>query len=110
VITNENFLAIYTMFESVDAMFITHALETSEMFCPLSVWGDKQVKGIMLYAAHLLAMDWLQQAEIAAAATSIASGQSSRSQTSAQDDLDLTTYGRQFKLLRKTIPAFGLTF
>lgn len=97
------FLTIYPQFSGVPLGAIQYQLDyAANNYCPS--WEEpKKTDATMLITAHNLSMGWLQQAEIASSAAGIASGSGSRSPSGSDNDWSLTTYGRQFLLLRDTI-------
>jgi hypothetical protein len=78
--------------------------------CPQDRWGDYTDRGVMLKAAHILTMEWYDTAEVTGAAVPLAGGQPARSPVTGGDDLDLTTWGRQFKMLRTQVAGAPITF
>lgn len=107
MVSVSDFLTRFPMLEAVPEHAIANILAEQEIFCPARVWGNKQNMAILLRAAHVVSMEWIQTGILASSANSIASGGGATAPSGAEDDLDLTTYGRQFKALRKTIPAIG---
>ena len=97
------FLAIYPQFQTVDLHVIQYQLNFAENnYC--SGWVEpKKTDAVMLIAAHNLSMNWFQQAEIASSASGIASGSGGSSPSGSSNDWELTTYGRQYLALQKTI-------
>ncbi|HEY9662267.1 MAG TPA: DUF4054 domain-containing protein [Allocoleopsis sp.] len=91
---------------------IDSAIARATALCPEVVWGELQHEGVLLLTAHLLLLDVMQSAEIAAASTGIASGQTaSFSGTgSAEEDYMRTTYGRQWLNYKRSLIATGFAF
>lgn len=97
------FLSLYPQFSGVGLHAIQYQLNYAENnYCP--DWNEpKKTDGTMLITAHNISMGWLQQADIASSAAGIASGSGSKSPSGSDNDWSLTTYGRQYLLLRDTI-------
>jgi Protein of unknown function (DUF4054) len=109
--TVEWFLQQYPRFESVSPGAIQSYLDlAATAYCPVSVWGDRALSGIALLTAHFLEMEWIQTAQTSGMATQIAAGKGVSAPASSDDDFSLTTYGRQYKLLKATVPASGFVF
>lgn len=110
MITAEEFLLDYDDFSSIDLAKIQANLDfCARNYCKGKVWGSKRKDAIMLRAAHRGAMLWLQTAQMAQAASSISSGGSPFNPTPADDELKLTTYGRQFLELRASLLITGFS-
>lgn len=113
MITASTFLIAYPQFAVKDPAEIEWAIAQSSQDCPLDRWRDYTDRGIMLKTAHLLAMDWYETAAISGAAVPLAGGTPARSPGGASGDdgdLDLTTWGRQFKMIRKQVAGAPITF
>lgn len=113
VLANE-FLSVFPEFAdsgfSIDRIdFWLDTVET--IHCPSSVWTDplRRQKAIMLKTAHYLETQRQQMAQTASMGAAISTGQTPGS-NSVSDELDQTSYGRQFKQLRKTLPITGFAF
>lgn len=52
----DSFLVEFEEFKSTDRITIERKLKMAERFTPESVWGDDRRYGIMLLAAHYIAM------------------------------------------------------
>lgn len=113
-VTTASFLAHYPDFSGFTETQIQGLLDfCGEQHCPVAGgWtGAKRDRGIMLRVAHYLETQRLQQAESAASAASVAAGESKTPSAGEGDDLSRTTYGRQFKELRRTLPTrTGIAF
>ena len=110
LVTVDEFLEQYPIFEKTefDEEIIEGYLETAESLCN-SNWKKKQQRGIKLLTAHWLTMEMQQTAVTASMGATIAAGNQVRT-SGSEDDFSLTTYGRQYKHLRKTIPTTGFSF
>lgn len=112
MVTATSFLATppFDQFASKAIAEVELAIAFAIQDCPPSRWKLYTDRGVMLKAAHLLSMDWYETASIAGAAVPLAGGTAARSPASSGDDLDLTTWGRQFKLLRTQVAGAPITF
>jgi len=115
MVTADDFLFAYPKFAVKTSAEINFALVSAMQDCPLARWGDYTDRGVMLKTAHLLSMDWYETAAILNAAIPLAGGQPAHSPSGAsgdsgEGDLDLTTWGRQFKILRKQVAGAPITF
>ena len=104
-VTTADFLEQYPGFAEFPSAVIRDALELGESYCPARAWSGRQRKGILLYAAHTLECDRLQQSLAAAAGAEIAAGRANVDSAAAPEDLGSTRYGRQFQQLRRTLPS-----
>lgn len=115
MITATDFLAAYPKFAVKASAEVNLALASAIQDCPLSRWGEYRDRGVMLKTAHLLAMDWYDTSAISAAAIPLAGGQPASAPGGASGDdgdgdLDITTWGRQFKALRRQVASAPITF
>lgn len=110
VVSTDEFLDNYPLFYKtrVDEEIIEGYLETAECYCS-SKWNKKRARGIKLLTAHWLTMEMQQTAVTAGIGTTIAAGNSPRV-SGSEDDFTLTTYGRQYLALKKTILSVGFNF
>jgi len=102
----------FKKFACIDLDLIQDELNQAECFdCPRDIWGEFQVRGIMLMTAHRLAMDLDDTAISAGQAAQVASGQAATPRQIVggfeQDELGMTTYGREFMKLRDRIAVVG---
>lgn len=100
VVTRPSFLARYKKFQTQDPEIVDFALEQAKEFVATSLWGQRRDTGIMLLMAHFLEMEDAQTAETGGRAIAMASGSSGSSPSAQQDDFQLTTYGRRYKMLK----------
>lgn len=100
VVTRSSFLARYKKFVTQDPEIVDFALEQSKECVITSLWGQRRDTGIMLLTAHFLEMEDAQTAETGSRAIAMASGSSGSSLSAQQDDFQLTTYGRRYKMLK----------
>ena len=104
-VTALEFLALYDEFEVLGIDKVQAVIDYAERnYCSAKSWGGKQRDGIMLVAAHALTMQVMQTSEMIGSTVSVARGQGGRSGSPADNDFQLTTYGRQYLALRKTLP------
>jgi hypothetical protein len=109
VVTRPSFLVRYKKFQTQDPEIVDFALEQAKEFVAASLWGQRRDTGIMLLMAHFLEMEDAQIAETAARGQVLAGGGSSVSLSSQQDDFQLTTYGRRYKMLKDELLAGTLS-
>lgn len=111
IVTASEFLTQFPMFASKSTVEIERTLQEAERDCPADRWKADQVTGIMLKTAHLLAMDWYETSQIVSAAIPLTGGQPGRTASPGSDDLDVTTWGRRYKkLARSVVGAPGTYF
>lgn len=103
MITSEKLLQAYPKFAELPLPQVEVALQSAEKECPERTWRSDRDDGILLYACHLLEMEWGQMIQTSGAATAIARGQSGSAFVPAGDHLDKTIYGQRFRSLRKTL-------
>lgn len=103
------FLEQYQRFVNCSTEEVQRWLDLVEgNYCPAKIWGEEKAKnGIKLLTAHFLEMEWTQTAQTGSMATEVARGGTVSAPTSLGDDFSLTTYGRQYLALKKTVPIFG---
>lgn len=107
------FLAKYPEFGMFAVELIQSWLDDCEaMHCPAVAWKDpiRQRTGVMLRTAHYLEVQRQQIAQSASMGAAVSVGQMVSSSGGQFDDLDQTSYGRQFKQLKATIPRTGFVF
>jgi hypothetical protein len=109
VVTRPSFLARYKKFQTQDPEIVDFALEQAKEFVATSLWGQRRDTGIMLLMAHFLEMEDAQTAETGGRAIAMASGSSGSSPSAQQDDFQLTTYGRRYKMLKDELLAGTLS-
>ena len=109
VVTRPSFLVRYKKFQTQDPEIVDFALEQAKEFVATSLWGQRRDTGIMLLMAHFLEMEDAQTAETGGRAIAMASGSSGSSPTAQQDDFQLTTYGRRYKMLKDELLAGTLS-
>ncbi|ATW59310.1 DUF4054 domain-containing protein [Aphanizomenon phage vB_AphaS-CL131] len=109
VVTRPSFLARYKKFQTQDPEIVDFALEQAKEFVATSLWGQRRDTGIMLLMAHFLEMEDAQTAETGGRAIAMASGSGSSSPSAQQDDFQLTTYGRRYKMLKDELLAGTLS-
>lgn len=109
VVTRPSFLARYKKFQTQDPEIVDFALEQAREFVPTTLWGQRRDTGIMLLMAHFLEMEDAQTAETGGRAIAMASGSGGSSPTAQQDDFQLTTYGRRYKMLKDELLAGTLS-
>lgn len=113
MVTATLFLLAYPKFAIKAIAEVELAVAFAVQDCPFDRWGEYTDRGVMLRTAHLLAMDWFETSAISGAAVPLAGGQPARAPggSSGDDgDLDLTTWGRQFKMLRTQVASAPITF
>lgn len=109
VVTRPSFLARYKKFQTQDPEIVDFALEQAKEFVATSLWGERRDTGIMLLMAHFLEMEDAQTAETGSRAIAMASGSGGSSPSAQQDDFQLTTYGRRYKMLKDELLAGTLS-
>jgi hypothetical protein len=110
-----DFLAAYPTFTVKASAEINFALASAIQDCPFDRWGDYTDRAVMLKTAHLLAMDIYEMGAMISTAVPLAGGQASHTPSAVtgehgDGDLDITTWGRQFKILRKLIIGSPITY
>lgn len=100
-------LQLYPKFQTINPPELQAAVHAGLMRCPFEEWGDRQTRAVLLYAAHLLEMEWQQRIVTAGAATAIAQGQAGNVQIGQGDHLDRTVYGQQFREMVSLLPIVG---
>ena len=115
MVTTNDFLVTYPKFAVKTSAEISSALVSAMQDCPFDRWGDYTDRGVMLKMAHLLTVDWYETGAILSTAIPLAGGQPAHPASGTggehgDGDLDLTTWGRQFKILRKQITGTPITF
>lgn len=111
--TAKQFKQLHPDFGGFDDEVIQTHLNEQANYCPDRTWtwsgeavpGTTQVRGIRLRVAHILEMQRQQQAQAAGAAAAAAKGKPPSNPSAKGDDWDLTTYGRQYKQLRRSLPT-----
>lgn len=107
-VTVDEFLALYDDFSTVDRLKVQANLDfCARNYCKGKVWGATRKDAIMLRAAHRGTMLWFQTAQMAAAATAVSKGTAPANQVAVDNELLLTTYGREYLELRKSLPITG---
>jgi hypothetical protein len=109
VVTRPSFLVRYKKFQTQDPEIVDFALEQAKEFVVTSLWGQRRDTGIMLLMAHFLEMEDAQIAETGGRAIAMASGSGGSSPSAQQDDFQLTTYGRRYKMLKDELLAGTLS-
>lgn len=108
MVTVDEFLALYDDFSTVDRPKVQANLDfCARNYCKGKVWGEARKDAVMLRAAHRGTMLWFQTAQMAAAATAVSKGAAPPSQQAVDNELLLTTYGRQYIELRSRLPITG---
>ncbi len=109
VVTRPSFLTRYKKFQTQDPEIVDFALEQAKEFVATSLWGQRRDTGIMLLMAHFLEMEDAQTAETGGRAIAMASGSGGASPSAQQDDFQLTTYGRRYKMLKDELLVGALS-
>jgi hypothetical protein len=97
------------MFDTKDDAEVEEVIQAAQADCPIERWGDRTDRGVTLLAAHMLVMDWYENATIVSGAIALTGGRSSSGSGSGDMDLKETTYGRQWIRLRRLVigtPAY----
>lgn len=105
----QEFIFLYDDFEIIPEEKVTAILNyVSQNYCSASAWKEKRKAGIMLFAAHLLTVKWMNKAQVAGAVTQLSSGTPPSPLTPTENDLKLTTYGRQYLDMMNSLPITGM--
>ena len=83
---------------------VTLFIENASLWLNETKWGRKYKMGVILMACHLLELDSRGGAGGAIASESLGEASVSYALGKAESELDDTSFGRQFKSLRKTLP------
>jgi phosphopantetheinyl transferase len=98
------FLTKFPEFATIEYYQIENQLEIANI-CHApnpQIEYEKRKLAVMYAAAHLLTMTWMQAAEIASQASTIAEGGGSRGLIAQENDFNLTHYGRMYLQIVKT--------
>ena len=93
------FLARYPEFVSIDPSLVQLVLDENSNLYSVDGWGDNAQRAMFLLTAHKLMCRWKALAEMAGAATAIASGQVPPAPAASEGYLQSTIYGRELDAL-----------
>lgn len=98
------FLTKFPDFATIEHYQIENQLEIANI-CHApnpQIEPEKRKLAIMYAAAHLLTMMWMQAAEVAGQASTVAEGGGSRGLIAQDNDFNLTHYGRMYLQIIRT--------
>jgi hypothetical protein len=108
--TVAEFLGYFPCYQSRSETEIGFCISLATDYCPLSQWGDRRVKGIILLTAHFLEVSWRESAVTASLASGLTGGNSISMPSAFDESIKLTDFGRQWNMLRNTIPVAPIIF